>query len=65
MKKFGGGLDAWTRLATNLDATTPHLKQTAVHLESLAAGLEQGKGTAGQLLTDTALADEARKQVQN
>lgn len=64
LKKFGGGLDAWTRLATNLDATSPHLKQTAARLESLAAGLEQGKGTAGQLLTDTTLTDEAKRLLQ-
>lgn len=64
LKKFGGGLDAWASLATNLDATTPHLKQTAVHLESLATGLEQGKGTAGQLLTETALMDKAKQLLQ-
>ncbi len=62
--KFRGGLDAWTRLGTNLDAATPHLNRTAVHLESLAADLALGKGTAGRLLTDTALADEAGRLLQ-
>lgn len=64
LKKFSGGLDAWTKFGANLDATTPHLKRTAVRLESLADGLEQGKGTVGQLLTDTTLTDEAKRLLQ-
>jgi hypothetical protein len=30
-------------------------------LDQLTAGVQEGKGTAGQLFTDTALADEAQK----
>lgn len=61
LKKTSTGLDTWTKLGGDLGETRAHLNQLAVHLEKLAAGLEQGKGTAGRLLTDTALADEAQK----
>jgi phospholipid/cholesterol/gamma-HCH transport system substrate-binding protein len=37
------------------------LQQFVARLDHLATGLEEGKGTAGKLLTDTALADDALK----
>ena len=60
LKKVNGGLDTWTKLGTDLGATRQHLDQFAVHLESIAAGVEAGKGTAGKWIKDTALADEAQ-----
>ncbi len=59
LKKTGAGLDTWTQLGTDLRDTRQHLDQLTARIESLTAGVEQGKGTVGKLLTDTALADEA------
>ena len=53
LKKTSTGLDTWTTLGTNLITTQERLEQ-------LIAGIEQGKGTAGRLITDPALADEAQ-----
>src|SRR4029077_3306068 len=60
VKKAGMTLDSWTELATNLNQTRGKLDQLVTRLDDLAAGVEQGKGTAGKLLTDTALIDDAR-----
>ena len=61
LKKTSTGLDAWTKLGVDLGGTREHLDQLTIRLENLSAGVEQGKGTVGKLLTDTALADEAQK----
>jgi phospholipid/cholesterol/gamma-HCH transport system substrate-binding protein len=61
LKKSSLGLDTWTQLGTGLVQTRQHLDQVAIRLENLSAGIEQGKGTIGKLLTDTSLADEAQK----
>ena len=61
LKKVNGGLDAWTRLGTDLGETRQHLDQLALHLENVAAGVVAGKGTVGKLITDTALVDESQK----
>lgn len=61
VKKAGGGLDEWTKLGANLQKTQEQLTGLFTRLDHLAAGLEQGKGTAGKLLTETALADEAQE----
>src|SRR5207248_8829485 len=61
LKKTSTGLDAWTKLGVDLGETRHHLDQLAIRLENLSAGVEQGKGTVGKLLTDTGLADEAQK----
>ena len=37
------------------------LHELIAQLHTLAADLEQGKGTAGKLITDSALADDAQK----
>jgi len=60
VKKAGTTLDAWADLARNLKQTQDRLNQVIVRLDDLAAGVEAGKGTAGELLTDTALMDDAR-----
>jgi phospholipid/cholesterol/gamma-HCH transport system substrate-binding protein len=58
LKKLSAGLDTWTALGTNLDATQLRLRQLITRADEVAAGLQQGKGTAGKLLTDPAVADE-------
>jgi phospholipid/cholesterol/gamma-HCH transport system substrate-binding protein len=59
LKKTSVGLDTWTQLGADLRDTRQHLDQVAVRLESMTAGVEQGKGSIGKLLTDATLADEA------
>ncbi len=59
LKKTSAGLDTWTQLGADLRETRQHLDQVAVRLESMSAGVEQGKGSIGKLLTDTTLADQA------
>jgi phospholipid/cholesterol/gamma-HCH transport system substrate-binding protein len=58
LKKLSAGLDAWTKLGTDLDETQQQLNQLICRLDNVAAGVEQGKGTAGRLLTDSTVADE-------
>jgi phospholipid/cholesterol/gamma-HCH transport system substrate-binding protein len=61
VKKAGSGLDEWTRLGADLQQTREQLAGLFTRLDNLAIGLEQGKGTAGKLFTETALADDAQK----
>ena len=61
LKKTSVGLDTWTRLGADVGETRQHLDQISVRLENLTGGAEQGKGTVGKLITDTALSDEAQK----
>jgi phospholipid/cholesterol/gamma-HCH transport system substrate-binding protein len=56
--KLSAGLDTWTALGTNLITTQEQLEQLTARLNSIVAGVEQGKGTAGKLITDPTLADE-------
>ena len=60
LKKTSTGLDTWTTLGTNLITTQERLEQLIARLNNLVAGVEQGKGTAGKLIADPALADEAQ-----
>ena len=61
LKKTSAGMDTWTALGTNLITTQERLEQLIGHLNLIVAGVEQGKGTAGRLISDPALADEAQK----
>jgi phospholipid/cholesterol/gamma-HCH transport system substrate-binding protein len=61
VKKAGTTLDEWTKLGGNLQTNGAQLQQFVARLDGLAIGLEEGKGTAGKLLTETALADDALK----
>lgn len=61
VKKAGAAFDEWTKLGGDLQKKGEQLHQFVARLDNLATGVEQGKGTAGKLLTDTALADEAQK----
>jgi phospholipid/cholesterol/gamma-HCH transport system substrate-binding protein len=59
-EKLSAGTVAWTKLGTNLDESRQHLDQLIERLDRIVAGVEQGKGTAGKLLTDPALADDLK-----
>ncbi len=59
-EKLSAGADAWTGLGTNLGETRQQLNRLIARVDGLAAGVEQGKGTAGKLLTDPAIADELK-----
>jgi phospholipid/cholesterol/gamma-HCH transport system substrate-binding protein len=56
--KLSAGLDTWNALGTNLITTQAQLEQLTARLNNIVVGVEQGKGTAGKLITDPALADE-------
>jgi len=59
-EKLSAGADAWTRLGTNLGESRQHLDILVGRLDRIIAGVEQGKGTAGKLLTDPAIADDLK-----
>jgi phospholipid/cholesterol/gamma-HCH transport system substrate-binding protein len=61
VKKAGVAFDEWAKLGGDLQKNGEQLQQFVARLDNLAIGVEQGKGTAGKLLTDTALADDAQK----
>src|SRR5687767_14387166 len=61
VKKAGAALDEWTKLGGDLQKNGEQLQQFIARLDNVASGLEEGKGTAGKLLTDTALVDEAQE----
>jgi phospholipid/cholesterol/gamma-HCH transport system substrate-binding protein len=58
--KLSAGADAWTGLGTNLGETRQQWNQLIARLDRVVAGIEQGKGTAGKLLTDPAVADDLK-----
>ena len=61
VKKAGVAFDEWATLGVDLQKDGEQLRQFIARLDNLATGVEQGKGTAGRLLTDPGLADEAHK----
>ena len=61
VKKADVGLDEWTQLGGDLRRHGEQLHELIAQLHGLAANVEQGKGTAGKLLTDTSLSDDAQK----
>jgi phospholipid/cholesterol/gamma-HCH transport system substrate-binding protein len=58
LKKLSAGLDTWTAFGTNLVTTRERLDQFLLRADSIVAGLQQGKGTAGKFLTDSSAADD-------
>jgi phospholipid/cholesterol/gamma-HCH transport system substrate-binding protein len=58
--KLSTGADAWTALGTSLGESRRQLDTLIARLNGLAAGVEQGQGTAGKLLTDPAIADDLK-----
>jgi phospholipid/cholesterol/gamma-HCH transport system substrate-binding protein len=61
VKQAGQGLAEWTKLGGELRENTGQLHELLARLDHLALGVEQGKGTVGKLLTETALAEQAQK----
>ena len=61
VKKAGVGLDEWTLLGGDLRKNGEQLHELIAQVQRLAADVEQGKGTAGKLITDTSLADDAQR----
>lgn len=59
LQKANSGIETWTRLGSDLAETQQKVDRLAARLDAMAAGVESGKGTAGKILTDPALADEA------
>ena len=60
VRKTGTTLDEWTKLASGLQQTQEKLQELITRVDLLVGEVEQGRGTAGKLLTDTALADQAQ-----
>ena len=58
LKKLRAGLETWTALGSNLITSRDRLDQLIVRADSILTNLQEGKGTAGKLLTDSAAADE-------
>jgi len=53
------GLLEWAKAGKDLQKREEQWHLFIARLDKLATGLEEGKGTAGKLMTDTSLADEA------
>src|SRR5205814_10679789 len=60
LKKLSAGLDTWTALGSNLITSRERLDQFMVRADTIAADLQQGKGTLGKLLTDPVAADDLK-----
>ena len=60
LKKLSAGLEAWSALGSNLITSQQRLDELIARADSIAAGLQQGKGTVGELLADSAAADELK-----
>jgi phospholipid/cholesterol/gamma-HCH transport system substrate-binding protein len=60
LKKLGAGLDTWSLLGSNLLTSRERLDHLIGRLDSIATDLQQGRGTAGKLLTDPAAAEELK-----
>lgn len=60
LKKLNAGLDTWTALGAGLVTTREGLDQLLVRANGILADLQEGKGTAGRLLTDPAAAEELK-----
>jgi phospholipid/cholesterol/gamma-HCH transport system substrate-binding protein len=59
-KKLNAGLDTWTAVGSNLITTRDRVDQLIARADSIAAGLQEGKGTVGSLLTDSSAAEELK-----
>lgn len=54
-------IEEYTALAADLRSTNGPLMKLLANLEKITAGLEKGEGSAGQILRDPSLANEAQK----
>jgi phospholipid/cholesterol/gamma-HCH transport system substrate-binding protein len=60
IKKTGGGIDKWDQLGGSLQTNQAQLTGIFMRLDRLAAMIEEGKGTAGKLINDPEIADDAQ-----
>lgn len=60
LTNLNSGLGTWTTLGSNLITTGGRLDQLVGRMDGMATDVQAGKGTAGRLITDTALVDEAQ-----
>ena len=58
--KWHASGETWTALGAHLDESRRQVDTLIARLDGLIAGVEQGKGTAGKLLTDPAIADDLK-----
>jgi phospholipid/cholesterol/gamma-HCH transport system substrate-binding protein len=58
LKKTGSGLEIWAKLGADLQATRQKLEQVMTRWDTIAAGIESGKGTVGKLIVQPDIADE-------
>jgi len=65
LKKTTAGLDTWTTLGSNLITSREQLNQIFVRADSIAVGLQEGKGTIGKLLNDSSTAEGLQTLVSN
>lgn len=61
VKNAGVGLERWAQLGADLQGSRAQVEMLVARLDRLATGVEEGRGTAGKLFTDPALADETRE----
>ena len=61
VQKAGVGFQQWTTLGGDLQRTSQELSGLLARWDRLSARLEQGKGTAGMLLTDATLAEDIQQ----
>jgi len=64
LKKTSASLDTWATLGTNLIKSGERADQFIARADAIAADLQEGKGTAGQLLSDSFAADELKTLLQ-
>jgi len=60
LKRLGTAVDTYTALGAHLDETREQVSQILARVDILLAAIEQGKGTAGEVLTDPAIANDVR-----
>jgi phospholipid/cholesterol/gamma-HCH transport system substrate-binding protein len=58
LKKTSVVLEEWRKVATDLGPVEERVQQLVARFDDIVARIQQGKGTAGRLLTDPAIADE-------
>jgi len=65
LKKTSTGLDTWITLGSELSASRERLDQIFARADTIAVGLQEGKGTIGKLLNDSSAADGLQTLVSN
>ena len=63
LKKLSVSIDTWTALGSNLISSRAQLDQILIRANNVIGDIQGGKGTAGKLIADTTLADEAEELI--